>query len=161
MTKLKVDVETVRELANLLADTGLTEIEIEQDDFKLRLERKVQQTVTATVAAPAAPAPAAPAAPSSAPAANAAPASGSAASQHPGSVEVLSPMVGTAYLAPEPGAPNFVKVGDTVTQGQTLLIIEAMKTMNTVPATKAGRIVAVLTENEQPVEYEQPLFLIE
>lgn len=70
-------------------------------------------------------------------------------------------MVGTAYVAPEPGAPDFVKVGDTVTQGQTLLIIEAMKTMNPVPAPKAGKVVAVLIENEQPVEYEQPLFLIQ
>lgn len=158
MTKLKVDVETVRELANLLVDTGLTEIEIEQDDIKLRLERKVQQTVMTTVAAPAAaPAPSQ----SATTASNAAAAPASSTSEHPGAVEVLSPMVGTAYLAPEPGAPNFVKVGDTVSQGQTLLIIEAMKTMNPVPATKAGRIVAVLTENEQPVEYEQPLFLIE
>jgi len=156
MTKLKVDVDTVRELANLLVDTGLTEIEIEQDDIKLRLERKVQQTVTASVAAPA---PAPQAAPAAAPGAPAA--APSAADAHPGSTEVLSPMVGTAYVAPEPGAPDFVKVGDTVTQGQTLLIIEAMKTMNPVPAPKAGKVVAVLIENEQPVEYEQPLFLIQ
>ncbi|MDF1733461.1 MAG: acetyl-CoA carboxylase biotin carboxyl carrier protein [Minwuia sp.] len=156
MTKLKVDVDTVRELANLLVDTGLTEIEIEQDDIKLRLERKVQQTVMASVPAPA---PAAQAAPAAAPGTPAA--APSAADAHPGSTEVLSPMVGTAYVAPEPGAPNFVKVGDTVTQGQTLLIIEAMKTMNPVPAPKAGKVVAVLIENEQPVEYEQPLFLIQ
>ena len=156
MTKLKVDVDTVRELANLLVDTGLTEIEIEQDDIKLRLERKVQQTVMASVAAPA---PAPQAAPAAAPGAPAA--APSAADAHPGSTEVLSPMVGTAYVAPEPGAPDFVKVGDTVTQGQTLLIIEAMKTMNPVPAPKAGKVVAVLIENEQPVEYEQPLFLIQ
>ncbi|MDF1737193.1 MAG: acetyl-CoA carboxylase biotin carboxyl carrier protein [Minwuia sp.] len=158
MTKLKVDVDTVRELANLLADTGLTEIEIEQDDIKLRLERKVQQTVMASVPAPAM-MPASQPAPAAAP--GAAPAAPSAADAHPGSTEVLSPMVGTAYVAPEPGAPDFVKVGDTVTQGQTLLIIEAMKTMNPVPAPKAGKVVAVLIENEQPVEYEQPLFLIQ
>ncbi|GJL88728.1 MAG: acetyl-CoA carboxylase, biotin carboxyl carrier protein [Minwuia thermotolerans] len=156
MTKLKVDVDTVRELANLLADTGLTEIEIEQDDIKLRLERKVQQTVMASVPAPA---PAPQAVPAAAP--GVAAAAPSAADAHPGSTEVLSPMVGTAYVAPEPGAPDFVKVGDTVTQGQTLLIIEAMKTMNPVPAPKAGKVVAVLIENEQPVEYEQPLFLIQ
>ena len=156
MTKLKVDVDTVRELANLLVDTGLTEIEIEQDDIKLRLERKVQQTVMASVPAPA---PAPQAAPAAAPGAPAA--APSAADAHPGSTEVLSPMVGTAYVAPEPGAPDFVKVGDTVTQGQTLLIIEAMKTMNPVPAPKAGKVVAVLIENEQPVEYEQLLFLIQ
>lgn len=156
MTKLKVDVDTVRELANLLVDTGLTEIEIEQDDIKLRLERKVQQTVMASVPAPA---PAPQAAPAAAPGAPAA--APSAADAHPGATEVLSPMVGTAYVAPEPGAPDFVKVGDTVTQGQTLLIIEAMKTMNPVPAPKAGKVVAVLIENEQPVEYEQLLFLIQ
>ena len=156
MTKLKVDVDTVRELANLLVDTGLTEIEIEQDDIKLRLERKVQQTVMASVPAAA---PAQQAAPAAAPGATAA--APSAAAAHPGSTEVLSPMVGTAYVAPEPGAPDFVKVGDTVTQGQTLLIIEAMKTMNPVPAPKAGKVVAVLIENEQPVEYEQLLFLIQ
>ena len=156
MTKLKVDVDTVRELANLLVDTGLTEIEIEQDDIKLRLERKVQQTVMASVPAAA---PAQQAAPAAAPGATAA--APSAADAHPGSTEVLSPMVGTAYVAPEPGAPDFVKVGDTVTQGQTLLIIEAMKTMNPVPAPKAGKVVAVLIENEQPVEYEQLLFLIQ
>ncbi len=156
MTKLKVDVDTVRELANLLVETGLTEIEIEQDDIKLRLERKVQQTVMASVPAAA---PAQQAAPAAAPGATAA--APSAADAHPGSTEVLSPMVGTAYVAPEPGAPDFVKVGDTVTQGQTLLIIEAMKTMNPVPAPKAGKVVAVLIENEQPVEYEQLLFLIQ
>ena len=156
MTKLKVDVETVRELANLLVDTGLTEIEIEQDDIKLRLERKVQQTVMASVA-PAAPT--AQFAPVAAP--GAALAAPSASDAHPGSTEVLSPMVGTAYSGPEPGAPNFVKVGDMVTQGQTMLIIEAMKTMNPVPAPLAGKVVAVLIENEQPVEYEQPLFLIQ
>ena len=156
MTKLKVDVDTVRELANLLVDTGLTEIEIEQDDIKLRLERKVQQTVMASVPAAA---PAQQAAPAAAPGATAA--APSAADAHPGATEVLSPMVGTAYVAPEPGAPDFVKVGDTVTQGQTLLIIEAMKTMNPVPAPKAGKVVAVLIENEQPVEYEQLLFLIQ
>ena len=156
MTKLNVDVDTVRELANLLVETGLTEIEIEQDDIKLRLERKVQQTVMASVPAAA---PAQQAAPAAAPGATAA--APSAADAHPGSTEVLSPMVGTAYVAPEPGAPDFVKVGDTVTQGQTLLIIEAMKTMNPVPAPKAGKVVAVLIENEQPVEYEQLLFLIQ
>ena len=99
MTKLKVDVDTVRELANLLVDTGLTEIEIEQDDIKLRLERKVQQTVMASVPAPA---PAPQAAPAAAPGAPAA--APSAADAHPGATEVLSPMVGTAYVAPEPGA---------------------------------------------------------
>jgi acetyl-CoA carboxylase biotin carboxyl carrier protein len=160
MTKLKVDVDTVRELANLLADTGLTEIEIEQDDIKLRLERKVQQTVVASVPAAApSPSPAPAAAPAAAPGTS--PAAPSASDAHPGATEVLSPMVGTAYVSPEPGAAEFVKVGDTVTQGQTMLIIEAMKTMNPVPAPKAGKVVAVLIENEQPVEYEQPLFLIQ
>ncbi len=101
------------------------------------------------VAAPIAAAPAGAAAPDAAPA-------GSEIAR----TQVKSPMVGTAYLAPEPDSPNFVKVGDTVTAGQTLLIVEAMKTMNPVPAPAAGKVVAILVDNEQPVEFDQPLVVI-
>lgn len=148
MTKLKVDIETLRELAGLLNETGLTEIEWEQEDVRVRLGRHVQ-----TVHAVPAPASAAPVATAPAPAA-------AGDDAHANAVRVLSPMVGTVYLSAEPGAPPFVKVGDPVSKGQTVMIVEAMKTMNPVPAPTTGRVIAVLVENEQPVEYEQPLVLI-
>ncbi|MEC9346822.1 MAG: acetyl-CoA carboxylase biotin carboxyl carrier protein [Pseudomonadota bacterium] len=151
MTKLKVDIETLRELAELLTETGLTEIEWEQEDVRVRLGRQIQ-TVHAAMA-PVAGSPAATAA-------AAAPAAGGSDEPFPNATKVLSPMVGTVYVAAEPGAAPFVKVGDSVTKGQTVMIVEAMKTMNPVPATATGRVVAVLVENEQPVEYEQPLVLI-
>ena len=124
----------MRKLADILTDTGLTEIEVEHGDLRIRVAREI--TVAAApvtyAAAPAAPAPAAAAPAPAAPAAPAEPA------VHRGEA-VKSPMVGTVYLQPQPGSPPFVKVGDTVTEGQTLLIIEAMKTMNPIPATAAGR----------------------
>jgi acetyl-CoA carboxylase biotin carboxyl carrier protein len=146
-----LDARLVRTLADILTETGLSEIEVERDGLKVRVARQV--SVSATVAAPApalAPAPAAP----EAAAAPAAPvrAAGDA---------VNSPMVGTVYLQPQPGSPSFVKVGDTVTAGQTLMIIEAMKTMNPIPAPRAGKVVEILVSDAQPVEFGEPLVIIE
>ncbi|MDP1641265.1 MAG: acetyl-CoA carboxylase biotin carboxyl carrier protein [Phenylobacterium sp.] len=145
-----LDARLVRTLADILNETGLSEIEVERDGLKVRVARQV--SVTATVAAPA-PAPATAAA-VEAPAAPAAPvrAAGDA---------VNSPMVGTVYLQPQPGSPSFVKVGDTVTAGQTLMIIEAMKTMNPIPAPRAGKVVEILVSDAQPVEFGEPLVIIE
>lgn len=140
--------DLIRDLANLLKETDLSEIEIEQDDFKVRVARSV--TVNAPVYST--PAPAAVAAP--APAASSGDKSKAAGA-------VLSPMVGTAYRAPEPGAKPFVEVGQTVRQGQTLVIIEAMKTMNAIPAPKAGTVKELLVEDGQPVEFGQPLLIVE
>ena len=149
-----IDARLVRKLADILTETGLTEIEVERDDLKIRVARHV--TVTATVAAPeAAPAPIA-AAPS-APAADAAP----AAPARKAGDAVNSPMVGTVYLQPQPGAPAFVKVGDSVQSGQTLMIIEAMKTMNPIPAPRAGKVVEILVADAQPVEFGEALVIIE
>jgi acetyl-CoA carboxylase biotin carboxyl carrier protein len=142
--------ELIRELAGLLNETGLTEIEIEKSGLKVRVARQV--TMTAAVPAMHAPA-------SLAGGAAAAPAAVADPGRHPGCVK--SPMVGSAYLGPEPGAPPFAEVGSRVTAGQTLLIIEAMKTMNHIPAPKAGIVTAVLIENGQPVEFGEPLVIIE
>jgi acetyl-CoA carboxylase biotin carboxyl carrier protein len=138
----------IRQLAELLNDTGLSEIEIEKSGLKVRVARtlNVQSTFAAPVAAagaPAAPVPAAKADPA----------------KHPGAVK--SPMVGTAYRSPEPGAPTFIEVGSQVTQGDTLFIIEAMKTMNQIPAPHSGKVTAILIENGQPVEFGEPLVIIE
>lgn len=153
---MNVDTKLVRELAELLNETGLTEIEVEDDDRKIRVARggfaaPPVSAVAAPGPTPAAPAPAA-VAPSPAPAAE------TTDDGHEGAM--LSPMVGTAYLAPEPGADNFVKVGDSVKEGDTLLIVEAMKVMNPIPADKSGTIKAILVENAQPVEFDQPLVVI-
>nr|WP_321444381.1 acetyl-CoA carboxylase biotin carboxyl carrier protein [uncultured Cohaesibacter sp.] len=156
--KSKLDPDFIRQLAELVQETDLTEIEVEHNDLRIRVAREViiQQ---ASYAAPAAPAPvAAPAPAASAPVAAAAPAASDNAS-NPNAVRC--PMVGTAYLAPEPGAPNFVSVGDKVTEGQSLMIVEAMKTMNDIPAPRSGTVTAILVENAQPVEYDEPLVIIE
>jgi len=145
--------EMIRELAGLLNETGLSEIEIERAGLKIRVARTVTIAAAAAPAAIVSPAAAATAASAVTAAAAADPA------QHPGCIK--SPMVGTAYRAPEPGAPNFVDIGSRVAQGQTLLIIEAMKTMNHIPATKAGTVTQVLIENGQPVEFGEPLVVIE
>ena len=153
-----IDTKTVRDLAKILKETGLTEIEVEQGDLKIRVARTAAAVAApvAYMAAPeAAPAPAPVAAPVAAPAA--APA---AAAPVAGEL-VKSPMVGTVYLSPAPGANQFVKVGDTVTAGQTLLIIEAMKTMNPIPAPKAGKIVEILAADAQPVEFGEGLVIID
>ncbi|MCW6535894.1 MULTISPECIES: acetyl-CoA carboxylase biotin carboxyl carrier protein [Sphingomonas] len=150
---MKVDVGLVRQLAELLDTTQLTEIEVEDGDRKIRVARKVS-----AAAAPAvhyAPAPAA--APVAAPAAAAeAPA---AAPSHANAVR--SPMVGTVYLAAEPGAAPFIAAGTQVKAGDTLLIVEAMKVMNPITAPAAGTVKAVLVENGQPVEFDQPLVVVE
>jgi acetyl-CoA carboxylase biotin carboxyl carrier protein len=155
MAKLP-DSKLIKELADLLDKSSLTEIELEADGMRIRVARQgATQMVTSqqTIAqpAPAAPAPAADATP--APAASANPAS------NPGAVK--SPMVGTAYLAPEPGAKDFVTIGSTVKQGQTLLIIEAMKTMNPITAPRAGKVTEIIVTNEQPVEFDEVLLIIE
>jgi acetyl-CoA carboxylase biotin carboxyl carrier protein len=140
-----VDHDVIRELAKLLDETGLTEIEFERGGVRVRVARQ-GQPVMAAVAATRAVA----AAPSEA--------SGGDA-KHPGAVP--SPMVGTAYLSPEPGARPYVEVGSQVHAGQTLMIIEAMKTMNQIPAPRAGRVVQILVEDAQPVEFGEPLMIIE
>jgi acetyl-CoA carboxylase biotin carboxyl carrier protein len=143
--------QMIRELAALLQETGLSEIEIEKSGLKVRVARTL--AITAPVSAPAAPAALAPAA-----AGQPAPSAGDPAS-HPGCVK--SPMVGTAYRAPEPGAAPFVEIGSRVSQGQTLLIIEAMKTMNHIPAPRSGTVTQLFVENGQPVEFGEPLVIIE
>jgi acetyl-CoA carboxylase biotin carboxyl carrier protein len=148
---MQVDPELVRQLAVLLDDTNLTEIEIQDGERRIKVARNISVAAAPTYAqAPvAAPAPAA-----AAPAASETP-----TADHPGTVK--SPMVGTVYLAAEPGAKQFASVGDKVSVGQTLIIVEAMKVMNAIPATRAGTVKAVLVENGQPVEYDQPLIVVE
>jgi len=146
------DSALVRELALLLDETSLTEIEIERAGLRLRVARNVSVAATMPMQMAAAPA-ALPAA-----AAAAAPAAADL-SKHPGAV--TSPMVGTAYWAPEPGAKPFIEVGSKVSVGQTLLIIEAMKTMNQIPSPRAGTVTQILVEDGQPVEYGEPLVIIE
>ncbi|MFY7836981.1 MAG: acetyl-CoA carboxylase biotin carboxyl carrier protein [Novosphingobium sp.] len=149
---MAIDSKLVRELAELLAETGLSEIEVEDGERKIRVARQLMAAPVAQMAV-AAPAPtaAAPAAAAAAPAA-------APAEDHANAVK--SPMVGTCYLAAEPGAPNFVSVGQTVKAGETLLIIEAMKVMNPITAPAAGVVKAILVENAQPVEFDQPLVVI-
>jgi acetyl-CoA carboxylase biotin carboxyl carrier protein len=144
----------IRELAELLNDTGLSEIEIEKSGLRVRVARQLSVTA-APVAMPAAAAHA----PAGSVPAGAAPAASADPAKHPGAVK--SPMVGTAYRAPEPGAAPFIEIGTRVAQGDTLLIIEAMKTMNQIPAPKAGTVTAILFENGQPVEFGEPLVIIE
>jgi acetyl-CoA carboxylase biotin carboxyl carrier protein len=148
---MQVDTKLVRELAELLNDTGLSEIEVEDGDRKIKVSRQMTAVAAAPVAM-AAPAPvAAPAAaPAPAPAEAAVPANA-----------VKSPMVGTAYLSPEPGAAPFAAVGDKVSAGDTLLIVEAMKVMNPIVAPNGGTVKSVLVESGQPVEFDQPLMVIE
>jgi len=145
-----LDKEIIRELAELLDETGLTEIEIELEGRRVRVARGVN--VATTVPAVAGGVPVQPREPKreSQP---------DEVAVHPGTVN--SPMVGTAYRSPEPGAPTFVEVGTKVSAGQTLIIIEAMKTMNQIPSPKAGTVIAILFEDGQPVEYGEPLVVIE
>lgn len=154
---MKIDHEAIKNLAGLLNETGLTEIEISQGDSCIRVTKAVNvQSFAAPQAMPAfAPANAAPAA-AVAPVANVA---ATAPENHPGAVK--SPMVGTAYLQPEPGSPRFAAKGASVKAGDTLVIIEAMKVMNPIKAEKAGTVVDVLIEDGQPVEFGQPMFIIE
>lgn len=147
--KTDIDQQLIRDLAGILHDTNLTEIEVELGDFKVRVSRG--GTAVHAVAAPMA-------AVAAAPTAAAAPAP---AASDLSKNAVASPMVGTAYLAPSPGAKSFIEVGQTVREGQTLLIIEAMKTMNQIPAPRAGKVTAILFEDAQPVEFGEPLVVIE
>jgi len=151
-----IDARLVRKLADILTDTGLSEIEVEHGGLKIRVAKTltaapVHYAAPSVATAPVAAAPSA--APAAAPAAEAAP-------RHAGEV-VKSPMVGTVYMQPQPEAPAFIKVGDTVAAGQTLMIVEAMKTMNPIPAPKGGKIVEILVEDAQPVEFGEPLVVIE
>jgi acetyl-CoA carboxylase biotin carboxyl carrier protein len=149
-----IDARLVRRLADILTETGLSEIEVEHGGLKVR----VAKTLTAAPMQVVAPAPVAVANP--APAAQAPVGEPTPAPAARGD-SVKSPMVGTVYLQPNPGADPFVKVGDTVQAGQTLFIIEAMKTMNPIPAPKAGKLVEILVEDAQPVEFGEPLAIIE
>ena len=157
------DVAFIRALAELLNENDLTEVQVkreygEDDSLNVRVSRKVQAAPMAVPVAAPAPVAATPAPATPAAAEGAAPAAADPA-QHPDAI--TSPMVGTAYLQPEPGTPAFVKVGDTVEEGQTLLIIEAMKTMNQIPAPKAGKVARILVEDGSPVEFGAPLMIIE
>jgi acetyl-CoA carboxylase biotin carboxyl carrier protein len=149
-----IDPALVRELARVLADTDLTEIEVAHADLKIRVARQMTYAApapvyaSAPVAAPA-PAPALPVGPGAAP---------KAVTKAEGTV--TSPMVGTAYRSPEPGAKAFIEVGTVVKEGQTLLIIEAMKTMNQIPAPRSGTVTDILFEDGSPVEYGEPLLVI-
>jgi acetyl-CoA carboxylase biotin carboxyl carrier protein len=149
-----IDQQLIRDLAGILNDTNLTEIQVEYAELKVRVSRQAP-VVQAYAPAPALAAPAPAAAPAAAAAAPAAP-SGDALKN-----AVPSPMVGTAYLSPAPGARPFIEVGQTVREGQTLLIIEAMKTMNQIPAPRSGTVTAILCEDASPVEYGEPLVVIE
>lgn len=160
MSKLEKSKELIRELAELLDASTLSEIEVEDDGFRIRVARDVPQNVNYGVAAAApAVAPAPQAAPAvAAPAA--APAEAAAVdTSHPGAV--TSPMVGTAYTAASPDSPEFIKVGDKVSEGDTLLIIEAMKVMNQIPAPKSGTVKQIMFSNEQPIEFGELLCIIE
>ena len=146
---MQVDTKLVRELAELLNDTGLSEIEVEDGDRKIKVARTINAVAAAPVAVAAPAAAAAPAAPAEA-----------AVPVVPANA-VKSPMVGTAYLTPEPGAPAFVSVGDKVSAGDTLLIVAAMKVMNPITAANGGTVKAIFVESGQPVEFDQPLMVIE
>lgn len=159
----QVDQDLIRTIAELVNEANLAEIELEQDDFRIRVTRTLPAKEVVQVSAPnygpgpAAPTPAAqpaPAAPT--PAAPAAP-EDLAASPN----TLTSPMVGTAYFAPEPGAKPFIEVGTKVAEGQTVLIVEAMKTMNQIPAHKSGTVTRILVDDATPVEYGEPLVVIE
>jgi acetyl-CoA carboxylase biotin carboxyl carrier protein len=152
---MKIDKKAIRDLAEILNDTDLTEIEVEEKDTKVRVARQITQQ--AISAAPAV-APAAPVSASPAPVA-AAPAESAVDASHPGAV--TSPMVGTAYLAPEPGAADFVSVGDKVNAGDTIMIVEAMKVMNPIKAEKGGTVSQILATDGQAVEFGDVLAIVE
>ncbi len=149
-TKAGIDSAAIRELAELLTETGLSEIEIEQDGIRLRVARQMSPVVSH---APMAAAPMPVAAPG--PVEAAAP-----KREGPAPGAVTSPMVGTAYLSPQPGAPAFAKVGDTVKEGDTLLIVEAMKTMNPIAAPRSGTVSEICIADSQPVEFGQTLLIL-
>jgi acetyl-CoA carboxylase biotin carboxyl carrier protein len=147
--KAIVDPQVIRSLADLLTETGLSEIEIERAGTRVRVARQAAPVFASAHAA----------APSAAGAAPVAREAAAPEAVHPGTVR--SPMVGTAYRSADPGARPFVDIGDTVKAGDTVLIVEAMKTMNQIPAPKAGKVIQVMVEDGQPVEYDEPLLIIE
>lgn len=149
-----IDQAIIRDLANILKDTDLTEIEVQQDELRIRVSRNItMQAAPQQYYAPA---------PAGAPAPLAAPVAAEAAKPADKSKNAVpSPMVGTAYLSPAPGAKQFVEVGQAVKEGQTVLIIEAMKTMNQIAAPRAGTVTAILISDSQPVEFGEPLIVIE
>ena len=152
MTRIPFDPDAIRALAAVLTETGLTEIEIAEKDSRIRVVRAAPQMPAAVAAVPlAAPV-------QLAPSVTAAPAEPDLAS-HPGAI--TSPMVGVVYLSPEPGAPPFVAQGETVVAGQTVLLIEAMKTFNQIRAPKAGTVARILVANATPVEYGEALMILE
>lgn len=153
-----IDQDLIRDLANLLAETELSEIEVEQNDIRIRVTRSVQGVIAPVTQAPVTAAPAHTEAQHSAARESSALAE-SDPSSHPGAVK--SPMVGTVYLAPDPDAKPFVDIGESVTAGQTLMIVEAMKHMNEVPAPSSGTITAIFVTDGQPVEYGEVLLVIE
>ena len=144
MTKFNVDTDLIRSLAQLLEETGLSEIELGDGDRRIRVARNGVRPPAAAEGNPAAPASKPPAA---------------VDASHPGAV--TSPVVGTLYTAPEPGAPPFVKLGDTVSEGQTLFVIEAMKVMNPIRAPRGGSVKEILAKNGEPVEYGEVLLILE
>jgi acetyl-CoA carboxylase biotin carboxyl carrier protein len=153
-----IDTRLVKKLADILKSTGLSEIEVERGDLRIRVARELMAATPQMIAAPAQIAAAL--APQPAPAAAPPQAAATPAPERKGDL-VKSPLVGTVYLQAQPGTPVFVKPGDTVTEGQTLMIIEAMKTMNPIPAPRAGVVAEVLVEDSQPVEYGAPLVVLE
>jgi acetyl-CoA carboxylase biotin carboxyl carrier protein len=157
MGKLNVDTALIETLAELLQRTGLTEIELAEGDSRIRVARQPQPLIATVPTASFAPHPAASAGPSTISAVESA--AGAAAERHPGAVH--APMVGTVYLTPEPGAAPFADVGAEVREGQTLLIIEAMKVMNPIRAPRSGRVARVLVSNGDPVEYGELLLIVE
>jgi acetyl-CoA carboxylase biotin carboxyl carrier protein len=145
----QLETKLIRTLAGILDETGLSEIEIEKAGLRVRVVRTLHVTAIAPATAnPIADAPK-----------QVQPAGKADLSSHPGLV--ASPMVGTAYMSPSPGASAFVKIGDMVAEGQTLLIIEAMKTMNQIPAPRAGRVTQIIVKDGQPVEFGEPMMIIE
>ena len=147
-----IDTRLVRRLADILKDTDLSEIEVERGDLKIRVARAAMVAAPQYIAAPVAPLPVA---------AAAQPTAAEPTGETMRGEQVKSPMVGAVYLQPQPGAKQFVQPGDKVAAGQTLMIIEAMKTMNPIPAPKAGTVVRILVEDGQPVEFGEPLVVIE
>ncbi len=154
------DQDLIRAIAEMVNEQNLAEIEIERDEFRIRVTRSFASNEVMQVSAPVAPAIAAPLPASAAPAALSVSATPEDdLSSNPNTL--LSPMVGTAYLAPEPGATDFIKVGMSVNEGQTMMIVEAMKTMNQIPAHKSGTITKIIIEDAQPIEFGEPLVIIE
>ncbi len=152
MTKITIDEDAIKKLADLLDETNLSEIEISEGEHSIRVNRSSGPVVAAAAPAPIA-------APAAATAAAPAAGGSDSAENHPGAV--LSPMVGTIYLQADPNSPPFVSVGDTVKEGDTLVIVEAMKVMNQIKAEKSGTVSKILVSDAQPVEFNEPLMIIE